>query len=53
MDALSMGGYGAYVWTAYGLTFGVIVVCVVQARRRQRRILQNIRMRLKAQEAGK
>src|SRR5690606_41633725 len=35
MEILSMGGYGAYVWTAYWLTFRVLVLCPVQARRRQ------------------
>ncbi len=48
-----MGGYGAYVWTAYGLTFGVLVLCAVQARRRHRRIVRDIRIRLKAAESGK
>jgi heme exporter protein D len=53
MEFLSMGGYGGYVWTAYALTFGVIVVCAIQARRRHRRVLQDIRIRLEAAESGK
>lgn len=47
-----MGEYGAYVWTAYALTFGVIAVCAVQARLRHRRILRHLQMRLKAAEAS-
>jgi heme exporter protein CcmD len=53
MEILSMGGYGGYVWTAYALTFGVIVLCAVQARRRHRRVLQDLRIRLEAAETGK
>lgn len=50
MEILSMGGYGAYVWSAYALTFGVIVICILQARQRHRRIMNDIRMRLRATE---
>jgi heme exporter protein D len=52
MEILSMGGYGAYVWTAYALTFGVLALCALQARRRHRRILREIRMRLEAAETA-
>jgi heme exporter protein D len=52
MEILSMGGYGAYVWTAYAATFAVLVVCALQARQRHRRILQNLEVRLKAGESA-
>jgi len=48
MELLSMGGYGAYVWTAYALTFGVVILCVAQGRRRQRRVCSELRAHLKA-----
>lgn len=48
MELWSMGGYGAYVWTSYALTFGVVLVCVLQARHRHRRVVQEIRARLEA-----
>ena len=48
MELLSMGGYGAYVWTAYALTFGVIIICVAQGRRRHRRVWNDLRSRLRA-----
>jgi len=32
-DFLHMGGYGGYVWTAYGLTTLVLVLNWVSARR--------------------
>lgn len=52
METLSMGGYGAYVWAAYAATFGVVLLCAVQARRRHRRIVREIRRRLEATETG-
>jgi heme exporter protein CcmD len=45
-EVLSMGGYGAYVWTCYALTFTVVIVCFVQGRRRQQRIQDEIRATL-------
>ena len=48
-----MGGYGGYVWTAYALTFGVLAICAFQARRRHRRIVDEIRIRLKAAETAR
>ncbi len=45
-EVLSMGGYGAYVWTCYALTFMVVIVCFVQGRRRQQRIQDEIRATL-------
>lgn len=50
MELMSMGGYGAYVWTSYALTFGVVLVCVLQARRRHRRVVHELRTRLEAAE---
>jgi heme exporter protein CcmD len=47
-----MGGYGSYVWTAYALTFGVVLVCVAQGRRRHRRVLEDLRARLRAAAKG-
>lgn len=39
-EVLSMGGYGAYVWSAFGLTLagmlGLLVVTVVAGRRAER-----------------
>ena len=30
---LDMGGYAAYVWPAYGVTFAVVVLNIIWARR--------------------
>ncbi len=29
-EMLAMGNYGAYVWSSFGLTLIVLVVCVIQ-----------------------
>lgn len=50
MDVLAMGKYGAYVWSCYGLTLIVLVVCSVQARRRHNNIINSVRTRLNAME---
>jgi heme exporter protein CcmD len=46
-----MGGYGAYVWTSFGLTLAVLVICVLQGRRRHLRISDDVRRRIRAMEA--
>jgi len=51
MEALAMGGYGAYVWSSFGLTLIVVIICVVQVNRRHQQVLSDIRMRLRAMEA--
>ena len=50
-DMLAMGGYGAYVWSSFGLTLIVLVVCVIQGRRRHARIYNDVRTRIRAMEA--
>ncbi len=52
MDMLSMGEYGGYVWSSYLLTLIVVVASLVQARRRHRRIRDEITQRLKIEETG-
>jgi heme exporter protein D len=36
-DFLHMGGYGLYVWGSYGVTFALMALETVLARRRHRR----------------
>jgi len=52
MSALAMGGYGAYVWSSFGLTFVVVIVCILQARSRQARTYRQIETRLRAMESA-
>ena len=51
MDALQMGGYGAYVWSSFGLTLVVVVISAVMSRVRHHRALREIAQRIKAMEA--
>jgi len=48
MEALSMGGYGAYVWSCYGLTAVVMIICEWRARARHRQVYRDIEVRIKA-----
>lgn len=45
-DFLEMGGYAAYVWPAYAITFAVIALNVVWARRALARSRAEARRRL-------
>jgi heme exporter protein D len=49
-EIFAMGGYGAYVWSSVGLTAIVLVICGVLSRRRQYRILSEIRNQLRTME---
>jgi heme exporter protein CcmD len=45
---LSMGGYGAYVWTCFILAGAVLVICEWRARLLHRRVYRDIEVRIKA-----
>ena len=51
MESLMMGEYGSYVWTSFGMTFVALVVMMLQSRRRQQGMLDEIRARIKAMES--
>ena len=44
-EFLRMGGYGGYVWSAYGLTALVLLLNWVAARRRESREQESARRR--------
>lgn len=50
-DMFAMGGYGAYVWSCFGITLLVLVICVVQGRAWHNRTLKEIGARLRAMES--
>ena len=37
-----MGGYGFYVWTAYGLSLLVLLLNIVAARKRNRQVRREV-----------
>ena len=50
-EMLAMGDYGAYVWSSFGLTLIVLVICVMQVRRRHKAVFDDVRTRIKAMES--
>lgn len=49
-EFLIMGGYGAYVWPAYGIVLVVMVVNAILPGRRQQALLKQLRRRLQGNE---
>ena len=39
-EFISMGGYGAYVWGSYGVTFVLLIAEILMIRSRKRRLAQ-------------
>lgn len=39
----SMGGYGAFVWGAYGFSFAILILNIVWARFKRRQILTKLK----------
>ncbi|MGI9260876.1 MAG: heme exporter protein CcmD [Woeseiaceae bacterium] len=50
-EVMAMGGYGAYVWSSFGLTLIVLIICIVQGRSRHARVLHDVRTRIRAMES--
>ena len=48
--ALDMGGYGIYVWSAFGLTGLVMLLCYVQGLKNHESMLKAIEQRIQVQE---
>lgn len=42
---LAMGGYGAYVWSAYGIALGLLGGLALQTRLRERRLIRKLKRR--------
>lgn len=42
-DLLAMGGYGAYVWGAFGITFLALVILTVNSVLTGKRIIQEVK----------
>lgn len=41
-EFFSMGGYGAYVWSAYSLVLAVLIINLIAPLRRKRAVIKNI-----------
>ena len=51
-EFLNMGGYGNYVWSAYGIALVVLVSNVVVPRRSERTALAELAARSKGEQIG-
>lgn len=49
-EALSMGRYGAYVWSSFGLTLLVLAINEWRTRARHRKVYRDVAMRIRAME---
>lgn len=50
-EMLAMGNYGAYVWSSFGLTLIVLVLCILQGRYRHKSVFNDVRVRIQAMES--
>lgn len=46
-----MGGYGLYVWGAYGLTAALLIISALLPARKHRRLMREIHRRARRAEA--
>jgi len=46
-DFMAMGSHGPYVWSAWGVTLGLLVVCVMMVRGESRAVRRTLRRRLR------
>ena len=51
MEIFMMGEYSAHVWSSFGVTAVVLIVCVIQARVRHKNVLSGLKARIKAMES--
>ncbi len=52
LEFLSQGGYGGYIWSAYGMTLALLVIETLGLRRGQRAILARLQRLLRLRNAG-
>lgn len=50
-ELLAMGDYGAFVWSSFGLTLIVLVVCIAQGNWHHAAVLRDIKTRIRAMES--
>jgi heme exporter protein CcmD len=53
MEWLDMGRYGLFVWGSYALALSVLIICAVQAKRRQQQVFREIARNLQLMESEK
>ena len=48
-DFLAMGGYSAYVWSAFGITFGAMIILLIVSIRQGNVLLDNVNAKVERQ----
>ncbi|MGI9271398.1 MAG: heme exporter protein CcmD [Woeseiaceae bacterium] len=48
MSGAAMGSYGIYVWSCFGLTALVLIICEWRARVRHKNVYRDVEVRVKA-----
>ena len=51
MEIFMMGKYSGHVWSSFGITLAVLIICELQARRRHRNVLKDLKTRIEAMES--
>ncbi len=51
MEIFMMGKYSMHVWSSFGITAVVLIICVLQARRRHNNVLVDLETRIKVMES--
>ncbi len=49
-EFFNMGGYGFYVWLAYGVTFGSLALLVIQSMGQKRKVLTEIAKKIQRED---
>jgi heme exporter protein D len=49
-EFLSMGGYGTYVWSSYGICLIVLILNIIQPVMRERKTIRDLQKRLYSEE---
>jgi heme exporter protein D len=50
-EFFSMGGYGAYVWSAYAIFFVLLIADALAPQLRKKRVLRELRGRVRRERA--
>ncbi len=48
-DFFAMGGYAGYVWAAFGITFGVMLILLIVSVKRGRTLLNEVQAKVDRQ----
>ena len=49
---MQMDGHGAFVWTAYAITFAVLITLVISPIMKKRRFIKQQRMQLRREQGA-